>query len=282
MMSDLRGFTAMSERMDATELVSMLNHYLGEMTDVIQANKGTIIEFIGDGIMALFGAPEDSPTHAGDAVAAALGMQARMDKVNKWNKKHGFPALEMGIGLNTGEVIVGNIGSQKRTKYGVVGSHVNLCGRIESYTVGGQVLIAPSTRELIDTELEIEKEMTVYPKGAVGEMILSQVTGIGAPYNIHVKVSQNVPVQLDKPIPVSFVRIDGKHGTEKLLYGGITAVSNGGAILETGTEFDVYDNIQINAGGKLFCKIMDRKDDSYTLQYTSVPAGYASWLKEFK
>ncbi len=282
MMSDLRGFTALSERMDAADLVSMLNHYLGEMTDAIQAHKGTIIEFIGDGIMALFGAPEASDTHATDAVAAALEMQSKMEKVNEWNISHDYPILEMGIGLNTGEVIVGNIGSEKRTKYGVVGSHVNLCGRIESYTVGGQILISPSTRELISSELEIEKEMTVYPKGANGELMLSQITGIGAPYNIHVEVNQNIPVHLERPIPVCMYRIDGKHGTAKALYGGLTAVSNSGALLETDVKFEIYDNIQINAGGKLFCKIMERKDNYYVLQYTSVPTGYAAWLKESK
>ena len=102
MMSDLRGFTAMSERMDAHSLISMLNHYLGEMTEIIQKHNGTIIEFIGDGIMAIFGAPAMSDHHAADAVAAAVEMQARMEAVNAWNEGYGYPALEMGIGLNTG------------------------------------------------------------------------------------------------------------------------------------------------------------------------------------
>lgn len=279
MMSDLRGFTAMSERMDPADLISMLNHYLGEMTEVIQYRHGTIIEFIGDGILALFGAPEPSETHASDAVAAALEMEARMGAINQWNEERGYPVLEMGIGINTGEVIVGNIGSEKRTKYGVVGSHVNLCGRIESYTVGGQVLISPTTKELVKEELEVAKSLHVYPKGANGELELSQITGIGAPYNIHVEVVESVLQQIERPIAVCMYKIEGKHGTDKVLYGGITAVASDGAVLETDAEFEIYDNLQINAGGKLFCKVIDKTDKGYQLQYTSIPTGYALWLK---
>ena len=154
MMSDLRGFTALSERMEPQKLIHLLNHYLGEMTDIIGKNGGTIIEFIGDGIMALYGAPVPSNHHAVDAVTAAVEMQAKMTEVNRWNLEQGYPLLEMGIGINTGEVIVGNIGSEKRTKYGVVGSQVNLCGRIESYTVGGEILISPSTRSELPEEVD--------------------------------------------------------------------------------------------------------------------------------
>ena len=283
MMSDLRGFTALSERMPAEDLITMLNHYLGEMTDVIQGHGGTIIEFIGDGIMAIFGAPAPSETHAADAIAAALAMEDRMDSINNWNLERDYPALEMGIGLNTGEVIVGNIGSEKRTKYGVVGSNVNLCGRIESYTVGGQVLIAPYTRETAEKsgiDLEIANEMTVYPKGAKGKLILSHVTGIGAPYNIYVNTGHNEPESIDKIIPVCFHKIEGKHGLAKTLYGGIKALANDRAVFETDSELAVFDNLQLDAGGKLFCKVMEEKEGSYLLQYTSVPAGYERWIKE--
>ncbi|MBQ9458594.1 MAG: PAS domain-containing protein [Oscillospiraceae bacterium] len=280
MMSDLRGFTAMSERMDAVDLISMLNHYLGEMTEVILKHGGTIIEFIGDGIMAIFGAPAPSETHAADAIAAAIEMEAQMEAVNAWNAERDYPVLEMGIGLNTGEAIVGNIGSEKRTKYGVVGSHVNLCGRIESYTVGGQVLIAPLTREMCKAELEIAQEMTVYPKGVNGELVLTQVTGIGEPYNVAAKIEGAKPQALRHPIPVRFHKLVGKHGGEKSFYGGIVAVAHDAAVLDTETELEIYDNIQLEAGGRLFCKVMEKRDDGCLLiRYTSVPAGYEAWIK---
>ncbi len=280
MMSDLRGFTAMSEHMDAGELVTMLNHYLAEMTEIIERRGGTIIEFLGDGIMAIFGAPVLSETHAADAVATAVEMEARMEQVNKWNAERGYPMLEMGVGINTGEVIVGNIGSERRMKYGVIGSNVNLCGRIESYTVGGQVLISPYTRESCGAELEIAQEMTVYPKGVEGELVLSQVTGIGAPYNVKAKVLNTKPKALAEPIPVAFCRLEGKHDGTKTLFGGIAAVARDGLVLDTQPVLEVYDNVRIDAGGELFAKVIEQTDEGYLLRFTSIPAGYKAWLKE--
>ncbi len=277
LMSDLRGFTAMSERMDPQDLITMLNHYLGEMTDAIQRNEGTIIEFMGDGIFAIFGAPIDSETHSADAVAAALDMQGRMEEINKWNLERNYPMLEMGIGINTGDVIVGNIGSEKRTKYGVVGSNVNLCGRIESYTINGQILISDSVRERINCDLAITKEIVVHPKGVVGDMKLSQVIGIGEPYNIFVNMASSAPDKLTKTIPVVYYRIEGKHGEKKAYYGGITALGPDMAVMETDAPLNVYDNIQIDAGGELYCKVVEQSDSGYLIHFTSVPSGYKDW-----
>ena len=230
MMSDLRGFTAMSERMEPQSLLAMLNHYLGEMTEIIQRRNGTIIEFIGDGIMAIFGAPAPSDCHASDAVAAAVEMQARMEDINVWNGERGYPVLEMGVGINTGEVIVGNIGSEKRTKYGVVGSHVNLCGRIESYTVGGQVLISPKTRSMVSEPLDIAMEQEVFPKGVKTPLTLAQVTGIGGAYGVSCRQREEMPEPLACPAPVSFVAIHEKHVDAEPSAGQFTAMSRSGAV----------------------------------------------------
>ena len=278
MMSDIRGFTAISERMDAADLITLLNHYLEEMTEPIQKYGGTIIEFVGDGILAIYGAPDYYEDHATRAVASALEMQSKMEAVNDWNAKRGFPLLEMGIGINTGEVIVGNIGSERRTKYGVAGSAVNLCGRIESYTIGGQILIPPATVSQIQTELEIEKEITVYPKGATGELLLSQVTGIGKPYNIHTRNASKTPEPLKKPAPVCFFRLEGKHKLDGALFGGLMAVADDRALFSTDTELDILDNIVIEAGGDLYCKVLEIHPEGYLLQFTAIPAGYKEWI----
>jgi adenylate cyclase len=137
MMTDLRGFTSMSGRLAPEQVVAMLNRYLGTMVEVIQEYQGTIDEFIGDAIFTLFGAPVQRDDDAERAVACAMAMQLALAGVNAQNRAAGLPEVEMGIGIHTGEVVVGNIGSDRRTKYGVVGSHVNLTARIESYTVGG-------------------------------------------------------------------------------------------------------------------------------------------------
>jgi adenylate cyclase len=279
MMSDLRGFTAMSEQMEPQALIAMLNHYLGLMTEAIQKYNGTIIEFIGDGIMAIFGAPVPSETHAADAVAAAISMQAAMSRVNQWNARRDYPRLEMGIGLNTGEVIIGNVGSRKRMKYGIVGSEVNLAGRIESYTIGGQILISPSVKAAIPYPLTVEREMTVLPKGVGKEIVLSHITGIGGPYNLSISSHQDIPHPLDQVLPICFFLIQDKHTQDQVHFGGFIALGRGTAILKTEASLKVFDNLQINAGGKLLCKVLDNPDGNWFLQFTSIPSGFSAWVK---
>ena len=281
MMSDLRGFTAISEKMDAMDLIDMLNHYLGKMTEIIQNRKGTIIEFLGDGILAIFGAPVYTETHVENAVAAALEMQSAMGEINQWNAARDYPRLEMGSGLDGGEVIVGAIGSEKQMKYSAIGSPVNRCGRIESYTTGGQVLISPTVRERVQVPLIVEKEMRVFPKGLDQEIVLSQVSGIGAPYDIRHTSKNDIPRELLHPVPVCFCQIEEKHIQNQILYGGITAVGDDCAILETGTKLEIFDNLEINAGGRLLCKVVEKTDRGYLVLYTSIPSGYRKWISSY-
>ncbi|MEF2837439.1 MAG: adenylate/guanylate cyclase domain-containing protein [Oscillospiraceae bacterium] len=269
MMSDLRGFTAMSEQMEPQSLIAMLNYYLGAMTDVIQRYNGTIIEFIGDGILAIFGAPVASDHHAEDAVAAAVAMQMRMKDINEWNTERGFPVLEMGIGINTGEVIVGNIGSEKRTKYGVVGSHVNLCGRIESYTIGGQILISPQTRSLIACDLDVAQELKVFPKGVKGGLTISHITGIGKPYHLSCAGDSQAEEMLPVRIPVEFKRISEKHCSETVFEGTITAINGKNVVLKTQTPICLFENISLCGDNAVFCKVLGAKDQDYLLRFTA-------------
>ena len=270
MMSDLRGFTAMSEKMDPQKLITMLNHYLGEMTEIIEKRKGSIIEFLGDGIFAIFGAPLAIENHASNAVAAAVEMQMRMEEINRWNEEHGFPQLEMGIGINTGEVIVGNIGSERRSKYGVMGSHVNLCGRIESYTVGGQVLVSPVTRSMIKEPLSVLQEMEVMPKGVKNPIILSQITGIGGEYQLSYEQKEEELVYLEKPQEVTFSLVKDKHNDMKVNSGCITASSKSEAILVTDEELKPFDNLVIMIGSKRFCKVIRRANDGWLIRFTAL------------
>ena len=274
MMSDLRGFTAMSEQMEPQSLIAMLNHYLGAMTEVIQQYNGTIIEFIGDGILAIFGAPVASDHHASDAVAAAVAMQMQMEVINTWNTDRGYPILEMGIGINTGEVIVGNIGSEKRTKYGVVGSHVNLCGRIESYTIGGQILISPLTRSMVQCDLEVAQEMEVYPKGVKGALTLSRITGIGTPYNLYNEGQSQQKDMHSVQIPVRFKRISEKHCSETVFDGVLTEMNERYAILNTDTPIHLFENISICANNDIFCKVLAKEAHGLLLGFTGGHNGF--------
>jgi class 3 adenylate cyclase len=178
LMSDLRGFTGLSEQLAPEQVVEMLNVYLGAMAEVITGYRGLIDEFIGDAILAVFGAPVARDDHAEAAVACALAMQIEMERVNRRLHRLGVPPLEMGIGINTGEVVIGNIGSDKRAKYGVVGTHVNLAGRIQSATVGGEVLLSETTAALLEGAVEVERSFTFNPKGASKPLTVCSAVGL--------------------------------------------------------------------------------------------------------
>ena len=179
--SDLRRSTELSEQMDAVSFIRMLNHYLEEMIEIINAWQGNILEFVGDETVVVFGAPRPNESAARDAVACAVAMQRRMDAVNAWNREQGYPDIAMGIGIHTGEAILGNIGSQTRTKYDMIGRNVNLASRIQGFTRGGQILISTETLTAAGGNV-LENEqgaLWVRPKGIHEEMRLHDVIGFG-------------------------------------------------------------------------------------------------------
>lgn len=185
LMSDLRGFTDMSHKLGAETVVATLNRYLGEMVEIISRWGGTVDEIIGDAILVIFGAPvvlEDAPRRA---ICCALEMQQAMAAFNAESESLGHPLLEMGIGINTGEVVVGNIGSERRMKYSVVGSTVNMAARIESCTVGGQILASESTIREVASDVRIDGHLRVKMKGFTGAATIFEVGGIGGQEEIY-------------------------------------------------------------------------------------------------
>ncbi len=165
MMSDLRGYTSLTAELGPQATIEILNAYLSRMTEVIEAHGGTINEFIGDAILALFGAPHVGEDDARRAVTCAARMQAALDAFNQELAERGVAPLEMGIGIDTGEVMVGNIGSMRRVKWGVLGDTVNRAARVESFTVGGEVLITADTREAAGGDLEVRGPIAAKAKG---------------------------------------------------------------------------------------------------------------------
>ena len=149
--SDLRGFTSYSESREPGEVVEVLNVYLGEMTDAIMDHGGTLVSYIGDGIMAVFGAPLEQPDHADRAIAAAQEMlEVRLPAFCKWMQSSGHgEGFQMGIGLNSGEVMSGQVGSERRREYTTIGDTTNTASRLEGMTKGTEhsVFIADSTKE---------------------------------------------------------------------------------------------------------------------------------------
>ncbi len=196
LMSDLRGFTNLSETKDPEEMVQLLNRYLEQMSKIILKYDGIIDEIIGDAILVVFGAPDSHDDDPERAIACAIEMQNSLSVLNKEIVKSGYPCLEMGIGINTGKVIVGNIGSQLRMKYGIVGSTVNTAARIESNSIGGQVLIGKSTQKLVYNKIIAEPPKNIMMKGLKKPLVFYSVSQINSNYNVSLKssitINQNI------------------------------------------------------------------------------------------
>ncbi|MGK7933253.1 MAG: CHASE2 domain-containing protein [Microcystaceae cyanobacterium] len=295
--SDLRGFTATSERFPPEEVIKILNFYLGYMADVITKYEGTIDEFLGDGILVLFGAPTKRPDDAQRAIACAVEMQQVMKDVNQQMKIWKLPQLEMGIGINTGEVVVGNIGSEKRTKYGVVGSQVNLTYRIESYTTGGQILISESTLNKAWGQVIVNSTREVQPKGIPQPITIYDVGGIKGKFDLVLEKEVDIYVSLSEPIALQYQLLKGKDVDEILYYGRLVELSEKGGKIAFNSDLIPQEkppsltNLKINfltphqtpsVSEDIYGKIIDKNSEEGTfyIYFTAKPPRIAQLLEQ--
>jgi class 3 adenylate cyclase len=289
LMSDLRGFTALAARLAPRQVIEFLNLYLEAMVEVISSYGGTIDEIIGDAIMVIFGAPMACPDHAARAVACGLAMQLAMTDVNRRLVAGGGAELEMGIGIHTARVIVGNVGSLRRTKYAAVGSGVNLTGRIESYTTGGQILISEPTRQHLTCPLRIDGEFQVEPKGATHRLQLFEVGGIGEPFNLALPPRSRELRRLSEVLPIEFTVLEEKFVGRTVHHGRFTAISESEAAAEAETTLAALSNLKItlvatgagNPAGEIYAKVVEADTGSpqhLRVRFTSVTPELKSWL----
>lgn len=178
LVSDLRGFTPLTESLEPKRLVELLNRYLEQMTEIILGHGGVIDKFMGDGILVYFGAPKQVPDHPRRAVSCALSMQESMVDLNREFGASGLPPLNMGIGINTGTLVVGNIGSERRKEYGAVGSAINVAFRVESQTSAGEILVTPAVYQAVGQELRVRSTREALLKGIENPVLLYDVTGL--------------------------------------------------------------------------------------------------------
>ncbi len=178
MMSDIRGFTPMSESLDPEVIIQVLNHYFSVMIEEIQSRNGIIVDFFGDAILAFFD-PLSAPIAdtALNTIQCAVGMQAHMTAFNHEQVRRGLPELGMGIGIHSGPVIVGNIGSKARAKYGIVGSAVNVTSRIQAEAAPGEILISDSIFTHVQTQVELNRAFTADLKGLDAPLTLRSIKG---------------------------------------------------------------------------------------------------------
>jgi adenylate cyclase len=283
-MSDLRGFTPLTEGLSPDQVLRLLNSYLGAMADVILSHQGTIDEFVGDAILAIFGAPLGRPDDARRAVQCAVEMQEVIQALNRTNEAEGLPRLEMGIAIHTGQVIVGNIGSERRTKYGVVGSAVNHAGRIESFTVGGQVLISDATLREAGDGVRVGSRLAIDAKGTRERIVVYDLRGFGAS---RVPDASEEAVALPDPPNVLCHVVVGKR-VEAEAFGGrlVELAVHGGALL-TPRRLRPLSNLKLEmrtpgrSPVELYAKVIHvSADGSVALRFTSLPAEVETWVRE--
>ncbi|MBI5638175.1 MAG: hypothetical protein HZA03_09425 [Nitrospinae bacterium] len=280
MMTDLRGFSAVSEMYGAETIMDMLNGYLKEMTGIISKYSGVINEIIGDALLVLFGAPDSRPDDAARAIACAVEMQLAMENVNRRNRDLGLMDLVMGIGLNTGVVVAGNIGSDIRAKYAVVGNVVNLAGRVESLTVGGQILATESVLRDTATEVQTSGEFFIPFKGFSKPCMIYDVMGIKGKYNVSLPEKRVKFTMLKTPITLECEILEEKHSTGEKIHASITALASTGAIIYPDKPLAPFLNIKLSLTGEpasgreapLYAKITkEHGAGAYEAHFTFIP-----------
>ncbi|HYX68888.1 MAG TPA: adenylate/guanylate cyclase domain-containing protein, partial [Terriglobales bacterium] len=163
--ADIRGFTALSERLAPELVVQILNEFFSRVTDVIFDHGGTLDKYLGDGVMAVFGAPISKGNDAANAARAAIAMQSLVQELNRDSLARKWPELRVGVGINTGPVVAGNIGSPRRLDYTVVGDTVNVAARLMTHAAGGQILISQATANDLDAGFNLALLTPILVKG---------------------------------------------------------------------------------------------------------------------
>ena len=247
--SDLRGFTHFAEQTRPEDVVHILNVHFDSMVRIISDHGGYVVDFLGDSLFAVFGAPQSDPDHAFQAIKCAVAMQLTRAKLNTELSNPNFPRLEIGIGINTGSCVVGNMGSQVRIKYGVVGHAVNLAARIETFTVGGQVLISEVSRRWAEDQILVSGPFEAYGKGVEGAMQLWEVRGLSRHPDQTLPPTVPGLTSLSQPAPAFFRLITGKQIASELYPATMTKFSESGAALATELALDDFAAIQLQLSG---------------------------------
>jgi class 3 adenylate cyclase len=292
LMADLRGFTWIAEKLPPPQVVRLLNSYLGAMAEVILAHQGTIDEFIGDAILAIFGAPVTREDDARRALACAVSMQLALGELNDRNEAEGLPRVEMGVAVHTGDVVVGNIGSERRAKYGVVGSPVNHTGRIESFTVGGQILISETTLKEAGPGIAVAERLSIDAKGAREPLTVYGLQGVAAPYHVSLPEPDDVPVPLPQQIRARYRVLEEKRVGTEAFESFFAELSVHGGLMRSRRRLRPLSNLKVEFEGlpdsgsylpELYAKVVDARGEGeetlYGVRFTSVPADVLGWIK---
>ena len=245
LLTDLRGFTSISEAYPVGVVLDVLNRYLIKMSEIVGRHGGTIDKFMGDSIMVLFGAPSAHEDDVKRALVCAVDMQLAMEEVNQYHKQTGMPELFMGIGINTGTVMAGTLGSDLYSEYTVIGDEVNLASRIEAFSLRGQVLISERTFSRCLAFVTTDDPMDVYVKGKNHPVSLREVLAIPS-------LKKEVPRQeirksprVKVKIPFVYQVVENKIVMPQAHQGTILDISYHGVLAEVDQELVSHSDIKL-------------------------------------
>lgn len=278
--SDLRGFTAQSANMDPQDVVTMLNHYYNELSRIVSEYGGIVVEFLGDGIKCVFGAPEVVDDHAERAIAAALKIQEKIPEINKWNKEHGYPSVKTGIGINTGTIVLASIGDSLRARYTAIGKTVDLTFKVESCSVGGQVLISGSTYSAIKSKATTEELYELsFDSNETSKLKIYEISRLEGKYNAGKKKLKKDLREIE-PINITYSFVNGKHVDTKNHKAKIVELSEISCAIKPSSRLSVLDNIIISLPklGEIYAKVCKENDDKYILYFTSQLNNFEEWV----
>ncbi|NEO84039.1 MAG: adenylate/guanylate cyclase domain-containing protein [Spirulina sp. SIO3F2] len=291
--SDIRGFTALAEHLSPEEVITVLNLYLKAMLQVIADYQGTINAIMGDGLLVFFGVPTPQADDAERAIACALAMQLAMTQVNQELDDRGFPALAIGIGINTGECVVGNLGSELHTEYSAVGAQVNLAFRIESYTTSQQIFVSETVLENVDRQqVRIDAAHEVNLKGVKDTLSVYEVGGINGNYQLELPRVEEQFVYLPEPLALLYVPLEGKSVSEQFLKGHLVELSTQGAkILGQAKTIQPqpFTDLKLNLlnqalelSGDIYAKVRDLGEETtgraFWVDFTAKPPAITAWF----
>ena len=237
------------------------------------AHGGTLDEIIGDALLVLFNAPLHQADHARRAVACALSMQREMAVVNEWNDAQGLPRLEMGVGLHSGEAVVGNIGSDQRQKYGVVGSTINTAARVESATVGGQVLATARVVELAGEGLWTGERRALRPKGSVSALEVTELLGLG---ELRLEATDDA-LSPCAAVPVLLQLLHGKELDPQPIAATLVARSTRALRVRAERSLEGVEDLRVTIGGASAYARVTVEPGGALLRITSAEGAAALW-----
>lgn len=253
LLSDIRGFSEIAEAYAANDVVDMLNRYFAAMGDIIVGYGGSIDKLMGDSILVTFGLPESSDKDIENAIACAVEMQLAMSEFNEENLARNMPEIYMGIGINSGDVVVGELGSEHYSEYTVIGEEVNLTSRIEAHCLRGQILLSEQTKELAKSFIEVGPPNSVEVKGAREPVRLFEVYSVSRPTEMRVprregRRSPRVAVQM----PITYQCLAGKIILPDKLKGQVIDIGYGGMLIESDIRLAPLSEIKMRLSLELF------------------------------